>query len=718
MTRFRLLLEWFVILCCALAVAWWAERSDATARVDRALLDRAAIEAAEPARDDILLVAIDDRSLAEIGRWPWDRRQLAVLVDKLTAGGAKGVLLDVFLSEPSTADADEALVAAIRRNGFVAVPNGFRPAEGKVQGLEALAPIPAIATASGATGHVVVEPDSDGVVRRLSPYYADGLGGGLPHVVSELRRLIDPTAKPVAPGTISAMMLRPAASFPTIPAAAVIAGEVPAQFIRDKIVFVGATAPGLGDLFPVSAPAGSMMSGAELQANYFQDLDAAGFIRPLAAPIANGLTAALILLLFLGFWKLRPAYCLILALLLAIITVLIAWGLAMLWQLWFAPGPALLALTLSYPLWGWRRLSAVSGFLDSEAGKLEAFPQSPQRELAGGFDQVARQVSRLDFLISEVSERRAFLDRIVEATPDALCVFSEDGRLLLLNRRARDLFGDPQRDTPLADLLQAVRGQLSRDGKELELADGRIFAIERSTGDAGGDLAGFSLMLLTDITEIRRAEVERRQMLEFLSHDMRSPQVAIMALSQGEDETRLKRIRALATQTMELADQFVQLARLAEVPLAMENADLAALAEEAVDRVWAQAQQAHCRVTCATPDEPVLVRCDPSVIARLLDNLLSNAVKYGGPAAHVAIEARDGTGIAKVSDQGPGLPPERLENPFKRFGSMQSDGKSIGAGLGLAFVKAAVDRHAGTVTCDSSPLGTSFTVSLALASAD
>ena len=102
MSRFRLLFEWLAILCCALGVAWWAASSEATSRVDHALLDRAAVRSAPPASDDILIVAIDDRSLAEIGRWPWDRRELAKLLDRLTAGGAGAVLLDVFLSEPSS----------------------------------------------------------------------------------------------------------------------------------------------------------------------------------------------------------------------------------------------------------------------------------------------------------------------------------------------------------------------------------------------------------------------------------------------------------------------------------------------------------------------------------------------------------------------------------------------------------------------------------------
>ena len=71
------------------------------------------------ASGDVVLVLIDDKSLRQIGNWPWPRRKDAALIDRLTESGAKRIFLDVNFSFPTTADDDEALANSIRRAGRV-----------------------------------------------------------------------------------------------------------------------------------------------------------------------------------------------------------------------------------------------------------------------------------------------------------------------------------------------------------------------------------------------------------------------------------------------------------------------------------------------------------------------------------------------------------------------------------------------------------------------
>ena len=706
MTRRRLLIEWLATFAVALLVAGWAGWSGASARLDNALLDRVLVRDG-PASDNLVIVAIDERSLAQIGRWPWSRQRLADLVDRLHTAGAKAVGLDLLLSEPGAGD--PALGAAIARAGTVALPWGFTMAEGRSGAFTPLPPAPAIMAGGPALGHVALRPDADGVVRRV-PLQITLDGRTYPHLQLVLNRLA--SGKPPRLPTIDSPLLplHPAGSYRTVPASAVLDGTLPAEFIAGKVVLVGASAAGLGDLYAVPAGAGGVMNGVEIQANLFQTLAADNFIRP--APDWVQLAFALIVLgvLFAGFWQLSPRGGLLLALGLAAIAPLLALGLASDLGRWLPPGPVLLALVLAYPLWGWRRLDAVGRFLAAKAGRLA--PAAPPDNDAEGFDAVARAVGRLDFLIDAVAERRAFLQRVVEAAPDELCVLDGKGQVVLGNAGARALLGAALEGQPLDGLLASLGGQ--RSAGELVLADGRTFALSEGLSNApevGTALAELHILRLTEITAIRKAEAERRAMLEFLSHDMRGPQVAILGLAEGAGTADgLDRIGTLARRTLDLADNFVRLARLDHAAPECEMIDLAALADEAADRSWPQAKAAGVQVESRHDGEPVLLESDPQLLARVLDNLIGNAVKYAGHGAEVQIEVAalpHGGASLTVADNGPGLPESRRAEPFRRFGST-----SGGSGLGLAFVMAAVHQLGGEVACTSGDGGTRFAITL------
>jgi signal transduction histidine kinase len=91
--------------------------------------------------------------------------------------------------------------------------------------------------------------------------------------------------------------------------------------------------------------------------------------------------------------------------------------------------------------------------------------------------------------------------------------------------------------------------------------------------------------------------------------------------------------------------------------------------------------------------------------------LADNAVKYGEGAIAVAVSARDGTAVIEVADRGPGIPSTDATRVFDRFyRGTQRD--VAGSGLGLAIVKRAVERAGGTISLDTSPNGSRFTVHL------
>lgn len=120
------------------------------------------------------------------------------------------------------------------------------------------------------------------------------------------------------------------------------------------------------------------------------------------------------------------------------------------------------------------------------------------------------------------------------------------------------------------------------------------------------------------------------------------------------------------------------------------------------------------RVAARVRDDPVFALADGAVLSRVLDNLVGNAIKYGATQVTLVVTATNERAVVEIDDNGPGLPPERAGDPFMRFGSRASEGKG-GAGLGLAFVSAAIAHHGGKITCRSQAgVGTNFRIELPL----
>jgi signal transduction histidine kinase len=103
---------------------------------------------------------------------------------------------------------------------------------------------------------------------------------------------------------------------------------------------------------------------------------------------------------------------------------------------------------------------------------------------------------------------------------------------------------------------------------------------------------------------------------------------------------------------------------------------------------------------------PVTVRGRPVALARAFGNLIDNALRYG-KAARVALEARGADAVVTVDDDGPGIPPERIESMFEPFvrGEASRSLETGGAGLGLSIARSIVRAHGGEVTLANRPDG-------------
>jgi len=265
--------------------------------------------------DTVVIVAIDPKSLAELGNWPWSRAIHAQLVSRLTAAGVRGIGIDVTMAEPDVnhPENDRALAQAMRENGHVIMPVFAEAAE--LGGtLEEMLPTPEIAGAATGFGHVDAAKDDDGVIRGA--YLKAGLGRphwsalalavhdlGHQEPTKELRSLHRPDPTTESPyqwlrdDYVMLHFAGPVGSFDQVSYVDVLKGRVPPGLLKDRWVLVGATAAGLGDLLdtPVSG-GGERMPGVEYQANLLESVKDASTLTPLNFTSQFVLGAALLLL--------------------------------------------------------------------------------------------------------------------------------------------------------------------------------------------------------------------------------------------------------------------------------------------------------------------------------------------------------------------------------------------------------------------------------------
>lgn len=650
----RVVRQWAGLLAGMLAATSLASASKIFWRADLTIYDAALPVRAAP--EEVVIVAVDDASIAEIGRWPWPRTTHARLMARLDQSGVRAVAFDILFIETDTREpgADAELAEAISRGPPTVLPLAVEmPMNGRP--LRILPPIAPLARVAAAVGHVHLELDRDGVGRSV--FLREGRGAAnIPHLMlaflehaprerpAELRgaRHPAPAGAPdvwVRDYQMMIPFLGPPGHFARVSYADVLRGAVPREKLRDKLVLVGVTAQGTGDAYPTPRSGhGIAMPGVEISANVLQALRSRTSVSPLG-DLANVLLSLIpIIVVAIGFLRLSPSYSLILA----GATWLTTLG-ACVFALrvaghWWPPVAPLAALLVMYPLWSWRRLDALQRYLDEELANLsrESFPfLAPSRPEPGSTT------------FTDVIERR------IEIVKDAA-------------QRAR------------------------------------------------------------------AAQREREEVLRFLSHDMKSPASSIMGLAQLQrDPARAlppdllsQRLDLLAQRLLALVDGFVGLARAEGAdPGAFEEFDLRDALQDAYDEVWAVAQARRIAIELAQTDEPILVRGDRALLARAFINLLGNALKFSAPDTQVQMRCRiqDTEALVEIQDHGPGIDDEVRELLFQRFTRRVHRGTDDpgGAGLGLAFVRVAAQKHGGRASMQNAPSGGAiFAVSIPLSGAN
>jgi two-component system phosphate regulon sensor histidine kinase PhoR len=349
--------------------------------------------------------------------------------------------------------------------------------------------------------------------------------------------------------------------------------------------------------------------------------------------------------------------------------------------------------------------------------------------------------SRIEAAQAEGRRLEAILNGMSEA------VFATDEKLMLhmVNKQARNIFGiDGNADIGSLSLLEATRSTELEEAAKSVLAGNspqepeilchtstvqrrfRVFAAslnspdtdtDNSPGREAAERPGGVVMVLGDITRMRRLEQVRKDFAANVSHELRTPIQVIKGFAETlldsplNDKKQIRHVIEIIeknSRNMEnLTNDLLSLVSLEDQGRArpgMEETDMERLFGEAAASVRFRADEKKIRLDIR-PSPELRAKLNGALVVQALVNLLDNAIKYSPPSSTVSLEAerREGEIVISVKDEGPGIPPEHLDRIFERFYRVDRSRSQDpgGTGLGLAIVRHIALLHQGTVEVDS-----------------
>lgn len=742
--------EWLALAFILLILVGLASRHASLERLDHLAQDLGSRLFTPPASPEIVIVAIDDASLAAIGRWPWRRALHAELLERITRQHPRAIGMDILLGEADgDYPADDAVLAqAIARAGRVVLPVARRgPAAIETADL----PLPPFARAAAQIGHVQMQVDNDGIARAFHeqegpaaapwPDFGTALrcAAGLAH--ASCRGHASAAQGPwERTDRRQITFARGDPPFATYAYLDVLIGKVAPDAFTGKYVLIGATATGLGDLYATPAAVGAQRLPGVLLLAHALNTELQGLhITPAPADLNTALNLALVATALLGLWLLGPLGGLVSCALLALLALALALAAPLAWGTVLAPAAALAGIFTAYPLWSWRRLSFATHFLRRELLALHADGITPATPTAP-YWQIGRMEQRILDVEAATRQLRNLHHLIadsLEHLPSPTFICDDTGRITLATKTA-DVFERDGQTLRHQWLPQALSDLTCIDtGQALLPAWPPTPFTPREGRDANGHhwlmlASSFAqrsrrhwLVTLVDLTGLREAQAQRDQALRFISHDLRGPASAILTLLEMQralpdplPPTELHaRIERHAENVLAMARGFTHLATAQTRELHREALDLVLLLQDATQRAWASAQGRQVSLNIDTAPEQAPCEGDRELLTRAIDNLLANAIKFTAPAStvHCGVRAANGLWRLDVRDAGPGIAPDQQKAVFEPFKRLPGSGeaRAEGFGLGLTFVSEVMHRHGGRAEVASDGThGSTFTLVL------
>ncbi len=360
-------------------------------------------------------------------------------------------------------------------------------------------------------------------------------------------------------------------------------------------------------------------------------------------------------------------------------------------------------------------------------------------QLTAAFQHMADEVREK---VSILAEERGRLAAVLEHMADGVLITDESGKVELVNAAAARLLattedqalgrslGQVVAQHQIIDLWRRCRDLREEQEDTVEISHRNLFVQAIVTPFQAGEARGY-LLILQDLTRIRRLETVRRDFISNISHELRTPLAGLKALvdtlrrgaikDPPAAKRFLKRMDSEVDILIQMVEELLELARIesGRVPLQLAPTSLADVLLPPVDRLRSQAEDAGLSLTLLLPPDVPLALADVGRIHKVVTNLVHNAIKFTPPGGSVTIGASQASRevIVSVADTGVGIPAEDVPRIFERFYKADRARSGGGTGLGLAIAKHIVQGHGGRIWAESTEgKGSTFFFSLPAAS--
>lgn len=348
----------------------------------------------------------------------------------------------------------------------------------------------------------------------------------------------------------------------------------------------------------------------------------------------------------------------------------------------------------------------------------------------------------LEKTIIKISEVKNRFEAVLNNTVNAILMLDNEGRVTYANPVAYKLFGfnddyigrksvELISNYELAQAIDKVKKELVPVRRNINLHDRGERIIEANIIPVLEGKEAFLnsiLVVMNDITEIKRLETVRRDFVANVSHELKTPVAAISGFAEtlmeekGDNPENIKEFSQIiydeSQRLKKLIDELLELSRLesGKMPTNFIKLDLARVASDAV-AIISRRFPARKDDIVLTGNKEVIIEADKEQIMRIILNLLENAVYYSPQGSRITLEIaeRSDSAVIKVTDKGEGIPAQEIPRLFERFYRVDKarSRKTGGTGLGLAIVKHLVENNNGIIKVESKVKeGSTFSVIL------